>query len=98
MGRLRNSSSRGSSTAASASGDLGTVDFSFDEICKGTGNFSASYKIGEGRFGTVYKAKLRDGSCVAIKRARKVNKCGEDVKQSRIRSSKWLLCVILGTG
>nr|GMD73326.1 calmodulin-binding receptor-like cytoplasmic kinase 1 [Ipomoea batatas] len=74
LGRLRNSSSRGSSTAASASGELGTVDLSFDEICKGTGNFSASNKIGEGRFGTVYKAKLRDGSCVAIKRARKVGK------------------------
>nr|GMD73429.1 calmodulin-binding receptor-like cytoplasmic kinase 1 [Ipomoea batatas] len=73
LGRLRNSSSRGSSTAASASGELGTVDLSFDEICKGTGNFSASNKIGEGRFGTVYKAKLRDGSCVAIKRARKDN-------------------------
>nr|GMD61275.1 calmodulin-binding receptor-like cytoplasmic kinase 2 [Ipomoea batatas] len=72
LGRLRNSSSRGSSTAASASGELGTVDLSFDEICKGTGNFSASNKIGEGRFGTVYKAKLRDGSCLAIKRARKV--------------------------
>nr|GMD64392.1 calmodulin-binding receptor-like cytoplasmic kinase 1 [Ipomoea batatas] len=73
LGRLRNSSSRGSSTAASANGELGTVDLSFDEICKGTGNFSASNKIGEGRFGTVYKAKLRDGSCLAIKRARKDN-------------------------
>lgn len=50
---------------------LGTFEFSFDEICQATGNFSAVHKIGEGGFGTVYKGKLKNGCPVAIKRAKK---------------------------
>ncbi|XP_055832474.1 calmodulin-binding receptor-like cytoplasmic kinase 2 isoform X2 [Solanum dulcamara] len=50
---------------------LGTFEFSFDEICQATGNFSAVHKIGEGGFGTVYKGKLKNGFPVAIKRAKK---------------------------
>uniref|UniRef100_A0A3Q7FM27 Protein kinase domain-containing protein n=1 Tax=Solanum lycopersicum TaxID=4081 RepID=A0A3Q7FM27_SOLLC len=50
---------------------LGTFEFSFDEICQATGNVSAVHKIGEGGFGTVYKGKLKNGFPVAIKRAKK---------------------------
>ncbi|XP_022857467.1 calmodulin-binding receptor-like cytoplasmic kinase 2 [Olea europaea var. sylvestris] len=42
-----------------------------EEICKATKNFSRSLKIGEGRFGTVYKGRLKDGTLVAVKRAKK---------------------------
>ncbi|XP_051226658.1 calmodulin-binding receptor-like cytoplasmic kinase 2 isoform X2 [Lolium perenne] len=45
--------------------------FSFQEICLATSNFSEQNKIGQGNFGTVYKGKLRDGSIIAIKRAKK---------------------------
>ncbi|KAL3517188.1 hypothetical protein ACH5RR_024090 [Cinchona calisaya] len=47
------------------------VKFSVDEIYKATKNFSPSLKIGQGGFGTVYKARLQDGNLVAIKRAKK---------------------------
>lgn len=42
------------------------------QVVRATQNFSESLKIGEGGFGTVYKAKLPDGVVVAIKRAKKV--------------------------
>lgn len=48
------------------------INFSIEEIYKATVNFSLQNKIGEGGFGTVYKGKLRDGSVVAVKRAKKV--------------------------
>lgn len=48
------------------------IEFSFAEIYKGTGHFSVANKIGEGGFGTVYKAKLKDGSFLAVKRVKKV--------------------------
>lgn len=44
----------------------------FEDIYKATGNFSSDNTIGEGGFGTVYKAKLRDDSIVAVKRAKSV--------------------------
>ena len=47
--------------------------FSFQEVCLATSNFSEQNKIGKGNFGTVYKAKLRDGSIIAVKRAKKVS-------------------------
>lgn len=46
--------------------------FSFDELYKATGKFSADKIIGDGGFGTVYMGKLNDGSLVAIKRSKKV--------------------------
>lgn len=43
-----------------------------EEINKATRNFSPSFKLGQGGFGTVYKGRLEDGMLVAIKRAKKV--------------------------
>lgn len=48
-------------------------NFSIEEIYKATENFSPVNKIGEGGFGTVYKGRLRDGTLVAVKRAKKVH-------------------------
>ncbi|XP_022729983.1 calmodulin-binding receptor-like cytoplasmic kinase 1 [Durio zibethinus] len=67
--RFKSFGSYGSSS--SVSGNIPTPDFSFEDICKATGNFSPGNKIGEGGFGIVYKGKLKDGSLVAVKRAKK---------------------------
>lgn len=50
---------------------VGSVHLNMKEVMRATHNFSESLKIGEGGFGTVYKAKLPDGQVVAIKRAKK---------------------------
>ncbi|CAL9136850.1 unnamed protein product [Musa acuminata var. zebrina] len=50
---------------------IGSVHLSINQIMRATQNFSPSLKIGEGGFGTVYKASLPDGQVVAIKRAKK---------------------------
>ncbi|XP_008801916.1 calmodulin-binding receptor-like cytoplasmic kinase 3 isoform X1 [Phoenix dactylifera] len=50
---------------------IGPLHLSIDQIARLTQNFSSSLKIGEGGFGTVYKAELPDGQVVAIKRAKK---------------------------
>lgn len=42
-----------------------------EEIFRVTRNFSPSFKIGQGGFGAVYRAKLLDGTVVAVKRAKK---------------------------
>lgn len=52
--------------------DPGIVKFTIEEIFRATRNFSPSFKIGQGGFGAVYKAKLLDGTVVAVKRAKKV--------------------------
>ncbi|CAJ1950169.1 unnamed protein product [Sphenostylis stenocarpa] len=49
----------------------GIVKFTMEEIYQVTRNFSPSFKIGQGGFGAVYKAKLLDGNVVAVKRAKK---------------------------
>lgn len=51
---------------------LGSVHLNMYQVSKATHNFSSALLIGEGGFGTVYKAELPDGQVVAIKRARKV--------------------------
>ncbi|XP_021891711.1 calmodulin-binding receptor-like cytoplasmic kinase 1 [Carica papaya] len=72
-GKLRSSGSLYSSNNNSRSEQNGIVIFSFQEIQKATGNFSLANKIGEGRFGTVYKGRLNNGSMVAVKRAKRNN-------------------------
>ncbi|KAK7274377.1 hypothetical protein RIF29_15462 [Crotalaria pallida] len=49
----------------------GIVKFTMEEIFQVTRNFSPSFKIGQGGFGAVYKAKLLNGTVVAVKRAKK---------------------------
>lgn len=71
----RRSSSRGiySNPNNSRHGsEPGILKFTMEEINKATKNFSPSFKIGQGGFGTVYKGRLGDGTLVAIKRAKKV--------------------------
>ncbi|XP_073100185.1 calmodulin-binding receptor-like cytoplasmic kinase 3 isoform X2 [Elaeis guineensis] len=50
---------------------IGSVNLSINQIIKATQSFSPSLRLGEGGFGTVYKAVLPDGLIVAIKRAKK---------------------------
>lgn len=50
---------------------LGSVHLNINQVLRATQNFSSSLMMGEGGFGTVYKAELSDGQVVAIKRARK---------------------------
>ncbi|GAB4832791.1 hypothetical protein Ancab_006807 [Ancistrocladus abbreviatus] len=50
---------------------MGSVHLSYNDVAKATHNFSSSLIIGEGGFGTVYRARLPDGREVAIKRAKK---------------------------
>ncbi|KAJ6716009.1 CALMODULIN-BINDING RECEPTOR-LIKE CYTOPLASMIC KINASE 1 [Salix koriyanagi] len=66
---LKSSSTYGSSSATS--GMVGEGNFSIQEIYKMTDNFSPANEIGDGSFSTVYKGRLRDGSYVAVKRAKK---------------------------
>lgn len=51
---------------------LGSVHLNLNQIARATRNFSKSQLIGEGGFGTVYKARLGDGQVVSVKRAKKV--------------------------
>lgn len=51
---------------------IGSIHLNVNQALRATQNFSPSQKIGEGGFGTVYKAQLPDGQVVAIKRAKKV--------------------------
>ncbi|WOL20364.1 calmodulin-binding receptor-like cytoplasmic kinase 1 [Canna indica] len=48
-----------------------SIRFSIEEINKATANFAMENRIGQGGFGAIYKGKLKDGSLIAVKRAKK---------------------------
>ncbi|KAG4943003.1 hypothetical protein AAZX31_17G106400 [Glycine max] len=50
---------------------LKSLHLNLNQVTRATQNFSETLQIGEGGFGTVYKAKLEDGRVVAVKRAKK---------------------------
>lgn len=50
--------------------------FSYREIKKATNDFSTV--IGQGGFGTVYKAQFSDGLVIAVKRMNRISEQGED--------------------
>jgi hypothetical protein len=52
------------------------LNISLEHVVKLTHNFAPTLMIGEGYFGKVYRATLRDGRVVAIKRAKKVTYFG----------------------
>jgi len=56
---------------SSQSSKMEPVTLSLRQITKMTHNFSSSFKIGEGYFGTVFRGELADGRFIAIKRAKK---------------------------
>ncbi|KAJ3679487.1 hypothetical protein LUZ60_017498 [Juncus effusus] len=45
-----------------------SLNFRYEELRKATDNFNLSNKLGQGSYGSVYKAILRDGKEVAVKR------------------------------
>ncbi|KAK6935759.1 Protein kinase domain [Dillenia turbinata] len=67
--KLKHSNSYGSYSFSS--GQSVSANFSIEEIREATANFSEENKMGDGGFGIVYRGRLRDGSVVAVKRAKK---------------------------
>jgi hypothetical protein len=51
---------------------LQSLHLNLSQVSKATRNFSETLQLGEGGFGTVYKAQLDDGLIVAVKRAKRV--------------------------
>lgn len=51
---------------------LQSLHLNLSQVSKATRNFSETLQLGEGGFGTVYKARLDDGLIVAVKRAKRV--------------------------
>ncbi|KAE8689036.1 protein BRICK 1-like [Hibiscus syriacus] len=47
--------------------DLQTIFFTLKQIMAATNNFDSGNKIGEGRFGPVYRGQLADGTIIAVK-------------------------------
>ncbi|XP_028065487.1 G-type lectin S-receptor-like serine/threonine-protein kinase At1g11330 [Camellia sinensis] len=61
----------------------------FDKILAATDNFSTTNKLGEGRFGPIYKGKLEGGQLVAVKRLSRHSGQGvEEFKNEIILISK----------
>lgn len=63
-GSLRDLYGPGLSAAVSQS----NLSFRYEELKRATKNFSPANKLGQGSYGTVYKAALSDGKEVAVKR------------------------------
>ncbi|KMT11135.1 hypothetical protein BVRB_5g111240 [Beta vulgaris subsp. vulgaris] len=59
--------------------------FSAKEIKGATKNFSKETVLGSGGFGEVYKGKLKDGTAVAVKRAKFGNTKGDDQLLNEVR-------------
>lgn len=53
-------------------GDRSVMCWSYDEVHAGTEGFSPSLKVGEGGFGVVYRASLKNTDC-AVKRLKQVS-------------------------
>lgn len=70
---------------------IGSVHLTMSQVAIATQNFSSSLRLGEGGFGTVYKAQLQDGQVVAIKRAKKEH---FDALRSEFKSEVELLAKI----
>ncbi|KAI3701511.1 hypothetical protein L6452_26648 [Arctium lappa] len=70
---------------------IGSVHLTMSQVARATQNFSSSLRLGEGGFGTVYKAQLQDGQVVAIKRAKKEH---FDALRSEFKSEVELLAKI----
>ncbi|XP_052198922.1 cysteine-rich receptor-like protein kinase 7 [Diospyros lotus] len=56
--------------------DPSMLVFHFNDIVEATDNFSFENKLGEGGYGPVYKAKLKNGQEIAVKRLSKTSKQG----------------------
>ncbi|CAJ2634682.1 calmodulin-binding receptor-like cytoplasmic kinase 3 [Trifolium pratense] len=50
---------------------LQSLHLNLSQVSKATRNFSETLQVGEGGFGTVYRAQLDDGLVVAVKRAKR---------------------------
>ncbi|GAB2252043.1 hypothetical protein Droror1_Dr00004890 [Drosera rotundifolia] len=73
-GTQRSSGSGGNGVRGRGSGvskEGGNVRFTMAEIYNATSGFCPALKIGQGGFGIVYKGTLKDGTIVAVKRAKK---------------------------
>ncbi|XP_057520130.1 LEAF RUST 10 DISEASE-RESISTANCE LOCUS RECEPTOR-LIKE PROTEIN KINASE-like 2.5 isoform X2 [Amaranthus tricolor] len=57
-------------------GSLAPKKYTYEEIKKITNDFNEI--IGEGGYGTVYRGKLKDGRCAAVKKLKKLKGDGED--------------------
>ncbi|KAK8678143.1 hypothetical protein V6N13_143653 [Hibiscus sabdariffa] len=57
--------------------DLQAGFFTFEQMKAATNNFDATYKIGEGGFGAVYKGVLLDGTIIAIKKLSSKSRQGD---------------------
>lgn len=64
-------------------GSGGVMCWSYDEVHAGTESFSPSLQVGEGGFGVVYRASLRNTDC-AVKRLKQVS------QSQHVQSPPWV--------